>query len=119
MPYSLSVEKEDKYIRADLYDPFTQSDIESAMKEVLMIRQEQELNRILCDQRQLQVPPNDTAGFLTAVQFGSQPYAGTKLAIIRKQTGEERLFEITAANRGVLVKVFEDEEAAKQWLLTE
>ena len=118
MSYSLSVEREDEYIRVDLCDAFAQSDIDSAMKEVLMIRQEQKLNRILCDQRQLQVPPGDTAGFLTAVQFGSQPYAGTKLAIIRRQADEERLFEIAAENRGVLVRVFEDEEAAKQWLLT-
>ena len=116
MSYKLSVENEDKYIRVDLYDRFTQSDIDSAMREVLMIRQEQKLNRILCDQRQLRVPPNDTVGFLTAAQFGSQSYLGTKLAIIRRQVKEERLFEIAAHNRGVIVKIFEDEEEAKQWL---
>jgi hypothetical protein len=118
MPYSLSVESEEEYIRFDLYDTFTQSDIDSAMKEVLKIRQEQKLNRILCDQRQLQVAPNDTVGFLTAEQFGKYPLVGTKLAIIRRQADEERLFEIAAQNRGIIVRVFEDEEAAKQWLLT-
>ena len=96
MSYRLSVEKEDEYIRVDLYDRLTQSNIDSAMKEVLMVRQEQKLRHILCDQRQLQVPPNDTVGFLTAVQFGNESYAGTKLAIIRRQVEEEHLFEIAA-----------------------
>ena len=116
MSYKLSVEREDEYIRVDLYNRLTQSDIDSAMKEILMLRQEQKLRRILCDQRQLQVPPDDTVGVLTAEQFGSGPYAGTKLAIIRKQAKEERLFEIAAHNRGIIVRVFEDEEEAKQWL---
>ena len=119
MSYKLSVEKKDKYIRFDLYDEFTQSDIDSAMKEVLMIRQKQKLNHILCDQRQLKVPPNDTVGFQTALQFGSKPYVGTKLAIIRREIKSERLFEIAAQNRGVAVKIFEDEEEAKQWLNSE
>ena len=118
MSYSLSIEREDEYIRVDLHDPFTQPDIDEAMKEVLRIRQDQNLNCILCDQRKLKVPPNDLTGFFTAKQFGSQPYLGTKLAIIRKQAGEERLFEIAAQNRGVLVKVFDHEAEAKRWLLS-
>ena len=117
MSYRLSIEREDGYIRFELYDTFTQSVIDCAMKDVLNIRQERNLNRILCDQRQLQVPPNDMTGFFTAKQFGSQPYLGTKLAIIRKQVDEERLFEIAAQNRGVLVRVFDEEAAAIQWLL--
>jgi hypothetical protein len=116
MPYKLSIEREDEYIRVDLYGRLTQPDIDSAMKEVLMVCQKQKLHRILCDQRQLQVPPNDTVGFLTAVQFSKGPYAGMKLAIIRRQVEEERLFEIAAHNRGVIVRVFEGEEEAKQWL---
>ena len=116
MSYKLSIEKKDKYIRVELYDSLTQSEIDNAMGEVLKIRQEQKLNRILCDQRQLEVPPNDTVGFQTAVKFGTKPYAGTKLAIIRRQVKKERPFEIAAHNRGVIIKVFEDEEKAKQWL---
>jgi hypothetical protein len=116
MSFRLSVEREGGYIRVDLHEKLTQSDIDNAMEQVLMVRQEHKLNRILCDERQLQVPPNDTAGFLTAVQFGSEHYAGTKLAIIRNQIEEERLFEIAAHNRGVLVKVFLDEDEAQRWL---
>ncbi len=112
----MSIEKEDKYIRFDLYDKLTQDEINSAMRKVLEIRQLHKLNHILCDQRQLEVPPDDLTGFLTALQFGSQPYRGTKLAIIRREVKEERLFEIAAQNRGVIVKIFQDEEEAKQWL---
>jgi hypothetical protein len=117
MSYKVSVEKEDKYIRFDLYDRLTQSEIDSAMKEVLITFQEQKLNRILCDQRQLQVPPDDIVGFFTAEQFGRPPYVGTKLAIIRRRANEGRLFEIAASNRGVNIKIFENEDEAKQWLL--
>ena len=116
MPYKLSVEREDKYIRVDLYDRITQSEIDSAMKIVLIIRQEQQLNCILCDQRQLQVPPDDFAGFQTALQFATRPHAGTKLAIIRRCKHEERLFETAARNRGIIVEIFEEDEEAKQWL---
>lgn len=116
MSYTLSVEEENKCIRVDLHDRLTESEIDSAMKEILAIRQEQKLNRILCDQRQLQVPPGDLLGFFTAERFGGLAYAGTKLAIIRRQATEERLFDIAARNRGVIVKIFEDEEEAKQWL---
>lgn len=117
MPYNMSIENKEGYIRFDLYDPFTQPEIDDAMKEVVEIRTKQKLNRILCDQRELEVPPSDTAGFLTALQFGEQPLVGTKLAIIRRQKDEERLFEIAAQTRGVIVGIFDDEEAAKQWLL--
>jgi hypothetical protein len=118
MPYDLSVEREKGYIRVDLFDPFTQSDIDSAMKEVQEIRQEQKINRILCDQRELQVPPSAMAGFFTAEQFGKPPLVGTKLALLRKRAREESLFEIAAQTRGLIVSVFMDEEEAIQWLLT-
>jgi hypothetical protein len=116
MPYKMRADSKDKYIRFDLYGVLSKSDIDSAMKEVLAIRQAHNLNRILCDQLRLDVPPDDTVGFLTAVKFGAQSFAGTKLAIIRKQAGEERLFDIAAENRGVIVKIFTHEEEAKKWL---
>ena len=119
MPYDLSIEREEGYIRVVLFDPFTQSDIDSAMKEVQEIRQEDKLNRILCDQRELQVPPSATAGFFTAEQFGKPPLVGTKLALLRKRAREESLFEIAAQTRGVIIRVFLDKEEAKQWLLSD
>ena len=119
MPYNLSIKKKQKYIHIDLYDEFTQSDIDNAMKEVLAISQEQNLKHILCDQRQLKVPPNDTVGFMTALQFTSKPYKGMKLAILRRNIVEEHLFDIAAHNRAVIFGVFTDEEEAKQWLHNE
>ena len=118
MPYNLSVEREEGYIRFDLYDPLSQSDIDNAMREVLKFRQEEKLNRILCDHRQLQAPPSETAGFLAALQFGERPLLGTKMALIRRKADEEFLFDIAAQTRGSIIKVFDDEEAAKQWLLS-
>lgn len=106
-------------MRFNLYDSLTQSEIDSAMNEVKMIRQKQKLDLIICDQRQLHTAPNDTVGFLTAVQFGGPAYAGMKVAIIRRELKELRLFEIAARNRGLAVKIFKDEKEAKEWLLNE
>lgn len=39
-----------------------------------------------------------------------------KLAIVRSDITEKRLFEIAANNRGAFVKVFDNEEKAIQWL---
>jgi len=117
MPYNLSIESEEGYIRFDLFDPFTQSEIDEAMKEVLKFRQEEKPKRILCDQRHLQEPPTGIAGYLAAVQLGEHPLVGTKIAIIRKRGDQEYLFDISAQTRGVIVEVFNDEEEAKQWLL--
>jgi len=116
VPYKVSVEKEEGYIRFDLFDRLSESEIDSAMKEVLSIRQEQGLSRILCDQRGLEVSPDDLVAFLTAERFGSLPYAGTKLACIRRQADEERLFDVAVSNRGITIRVFEDEDEAKKWL---
>ncbi|MFC2140640.1 hypothetical protein ACFLQ1_02845, partial [Candidatus Auribacterota bacterium] len=115
MAYNLSINTEEKYIRVDLSEELTESDIHDSMKEVLRVRQEQKLNHILCDERQLQVRPNDSIGLATATRISSGPYVGMKLAIIRKDF-EERLFELVANNRSGIVKVFDDEEKAKQWL---
>ena len=116
MSYSLSINTEEKYIRVDLTGELTRSDIDRAMNEVLRIRQEQGLNHILCDERQLQVWPTDLVGFITALQFTNGPYLGMKLAVIRRNIHEEHIFEIAANNRSGIVRVFDDEEKAKQWL---
>ena len=116
MSYNLSVNKEDKYIHVELYDELTQSDIDRGLKEVLILRQEQKLNHILCDERRLQGRPSDTITFKTATRFTSEPYTGIKLAIIRKSKSEELMFELAANNRSGIVKIFDDEEEAKQWL---
>ena len=119
MPYKVIIEKKDKYIRFNLFNIITKPEIDSAMNEIKVIRQKHKLDRVLCDQRQLQMRPSDTVGFQTAVQFGSPSYRGIKVAIIRRDVKEERLFEIAARNRGLIVKIFEDEEEAKKWLLKE
>jgi hypothetical protein len=117
MPYELSVNHEEQYIRFDLSGTLSQVEINKAMSATQAIREEMNLRCILCDQRQLDTPPSDIVGFLTAEQFGTPPYLGMRLAIIRRDASRERLFDIAAANRGVEIKVFEDEEEAKGWLL--
>ena len=116
MSYSLSVNTEEKYIRVDLSDQLTQSDIDNALNEVLTIHREQKLHHILCDERQLKVWPSDLIGFTTAMRMTNGPYVGMKLAIIRPSSLEEHIFEVAANNRTGIVRVFDNEEEAKQWL---
>jgi hypothetical protein len=71
---------------------------------------------VLCNQYDLEVPPNDMLGFFTAQKLSSGTYGEFKLAIVRSDTTKERLFEIAANNRGAIVEVFDDEEKAIQWL---
>jgi hypothetical protein len=117
MAYTVSIDTGEGYMRFELAGTLTKEEIDSAMAEVLALRKEHGISRILCDQRRLTTPPDDTRGFLTAMQFGTEPYAGIKLAIIRNRAREERLFDIASSNRGVPVKIFDDEEQAKRWLL--
>jgi len=116
MPYRLSVNTEEGYVRCDLSDTLSQAEIDSAIAELGAIRQEHGISHILCDERDLRVPPNDVVGFFTARRLTSGPFAGIKLAIIRTDTTKERLFEVAASNRGATVQVFDDEKKAIQWL---
>lgn len=116
MSYRFSVNSEEKYVRFDLSGELTQSDIDNAIADLQRVQEKHKLNCVLCNQRDLQVPPNDLVGFFTAKRLSGKPFAGIKLAIVRTDTTKERLFEIAASNRGAIVKVFNDEEEAKRWL---
>jgi len=114
MSYDLRVE-EDGYIRVTLHGQLTQEDIDQALEEILSIRQKQNVKNILCDQRDLQAPPHDIVVYETAKRFASGPFMGMRLAILRTKVPIEHLFETVARNRAGLVRVFDDEEKAKQW----
>ena len=116
MPYRLSVNSEEEHARFDLSGTLSEAEIHSAIEELQVIRESQGIRHVLCDQRDLRVPPNDFIGLLTAEQLSSGPFVGLKLAIIRPDTTETRLFEIAAKNRGTFVEIFDDEEEARIWL---
>ena len=116
MTYRLSINNEEKFVRFDLSGKLTESEIDSAIADLQRIREKQKLNCVLCNQYDLEVPPNDLVGFFTAKRLSSGSFVGIKLAIVRSDTTKERLFEIAASNRGAIVKVFDDEEKAIHWL---
>jgi hypothetical protein len=116
MPYRLSINRTKKYIRFKLTGELTEPEIDSAIKDLQRARQKHKLNCILCDQLKLQVPPDNLVGFLTVHKLTSNPFVGLKLAIVRPDTTQERLFGIAANNRGAMVKVFGNEEEAQRWL---
>lgn len=116
MPYRCTVDAEEQYVRFDLSGGLTQPEIDNAIEDLQTVREKQKLTHVLCVQTDLTVPPDDGIGFRTAEQLSTGPFRGLKLAIVRRESTEERLFEIAANNRGAIVEVFTDEEEAKRWL---
>jgi hypothetical protein len=116
MAYSLSVNEQEKYIEFKLSGELTEPEINSAIMDLQRERDKHKFSCVLCDQLDLQVPPDDLAGFFAAKRLSSGPFAGIKLAIVRTDATKERLFEIAANNRSAVVKVFDNRDEAKQWL---
>ena len=116
MPYRLSVNEDKGYIRFDLTGELTKPDIGGAIRDLMITMEKHGFANVLCDERELEVPPSDMVGFSTAEKLTSKEFAHMKLAIIRAGGTKERLFEIAAANRGAKVRVFTDEEEAVGWL---
>ena len=115
--YDISVNLEEEHILVHLHGELTKADIVAALKEILIIRQQENLNNILCNQRQLQVSPSIMTIFDTACRFADVPFNGMKLAIVRESMPEKMpFFETAATNRARAVKVFDNDEEAKQWL---
>jgi len=117
MSYNLSVKHEEKYICIEVCDELTQKDIDDALKEIENIRREQKVDNILCDQHKLQIPPQIALIFETAKRLAAEPFIGMRLAIVRKTLPDEHFFENVANNRSGTVKIFDDEEKAKDWFL--
>lgn len=116
MSYRLSIDNGGEYIRIELHGTLTQVDIDEALKEILAIRRQHKLDRILCDQRKLRIPPNNIVVFDTAKQISSGPFTGMKLAILRETIPERHFFQTVATNRSGIVKIFDEEAEAKRWL---
>lgn len=119
MAYNITINKSEQFIRFDLINRLTQSDIDSAIEVIEKVQQKQSLKSILCDQSRLEVRPIESVGFLTAKRLTKAPFLGLKIAIVRNDERKEHLFEFTANLRAGRVKVFGDEEKAKIWLDSE
>jgi hypothetical protein len=116
MSYDMSVDRKEGYILVQLHDELTKADIESALEKILIIRRQEKVNKILCNARQLQVPPGTMTIFDTARRFAGDTFSGMKLAIVRKSLPEGmHFFETVATNRSGIVRVFDSEEEANKW----
>lgn len=117
MSYDISVNREEGYILINLYEELTKADIDAALEQILIIRRQEKVNKILCNQRRLNVPPSIMTIFDTACRFAGEPFIGMKLAIVRESMPEGmHFFETVATNRARDVKVFNNDEEAKKWL---
>ncbi|MCK4414976.1 MAG: STAS/SEC14 domain-containing protein [Candidatus Eisenbacteria sp.] len=117
MPCDLSVDAAGRLILVHLSGAVTDRDIVAALEEILNIRGEQQIDRILCDQRAMESAP-DTLGVLDAARtFSLGPFRGMRLAILRAAMPEgPHFFETACRNRMADVRVFDDEEEAREWL---
>jgi len=115
MSYEAHVEA-DGCIRVAIHDELTPADIDKAMQEILTARKEHGATKILCDQRDMKVPPSEIVVFETAKRFSGDAFSDMKLAILRNSIPEDHLFETVARNRTALARVFDDEGKARLWL---
>ncbi|MBN1384426.1 MAG: STAS/SEC14 domain-containing protein [Elusimicrobia bacterium] len=117
MGYDINVSKKQGGIIIYPLGEFTRQDIDELLEKISNIRKEYGMNKIVCDQRRLQVPPSIATIIETAQRFTEDPFTGMKLAIVRKTIPNEmHLFETVVSNRSGVVKIFDDEEKAWEWL---
>ncbi|MCK4414820.1 MAG: hypothetical protein KAY32_14895 [Candidatus Eisenbacteria sp.] len=119
MPYDLSIDRTRRYILVRPLGTLSESDIAEALEGILVIRREEKLDRILCDQRAMEVAPDTLVIFEAARTFSLGPFRGMRLAILRAtMPAGPHFFETAARNRMADVRVFDDEEKARTWLLS-
>ncbi len=120
MPYDLSIHENKRYMYIRIHGELTQSDMDDAFDNILRCQSQYHLNLILCDQRSMEIPPNIMDVFSAAKRFSDQPFRGMRLAILRHVIPQEyHFFETVARNRSASVRVFDNEETAANWLVSQ
>ena len=117
MPYVLRLDEGTQCILVYPSGQLSASDIDEALKEILALRLEKGVERILCDQRGLESAPSLPDIYNAAATFAEGPLRGMRLAIVRATMPQRtHFFETVAVNRSAAVRVFDDEDAARIWL---
>ena len=117
MPYVLRLDERGQCILVYPKGHLSTSEIDDGLKEILALRLEKGVERILCDQRGLESAPSLPDIYKAAATFAEGPLRGMRLAIVRATMPQRtHFFETVAVNRSAAVRVFDDENRARGWL---
>lgn len=113
----LEIDEQGRCIRIRIIGRLNASDIDAVLASIAKIRQQHGINGILCDRREMSSAPDLLAIFRAGVEFCDHRYHGMRLAIVKDSRPEDMtFFETVTSNRGGLVRAFDDEMSATQWL---
>lgn len=117
MPYELTVDHEEDYIRITVIGELSIEDIEGIIEKTLVIRQKHGIKQILSDHRSVTALPSIINLYKLGETLANELFYGVRLAVIGGALHEsEKFTETVAANRGVNVRIFKEEQAARKWL---
>jgi hypothetical protein len=124
MPYELKVDEADAILEVCVYGILSFEELCASRSEAANMLQEKHLQRLLVDLRDFQTSPR--IGTLQNYQFGASfreagiPGATRIAHVLPKDpvnVDNVKFLATVAFNRGVLVKEFDDVDAARNWLL--
>ena len=116
MPDTVSLNEDTGIITVESHGVVSEKDIGESIEKVRKILNEKGMNRILVDTTRQEIMP-DTMGIFRLFSTFPRDF---KLAVLRKPsqvTADDLVFaENVGANRGVQIRLFEEESQALQWL---
>ena len=117
MPDEIRVNENDSIIEIISSATLTKQDMKATKSKIQEIFTEKAVNRVLIDTTRIESPPHSIDIFNAIV---TQPQ-GFKIAILVTPSSpitEDMYFaENAGINRGIIIKVFTDENEARQWLV--
>ncbi len=117
MPYAITVDREEDYIGVQVFGRLSLEEVNELMAKTSDIRQNHGLDRILSDHRGVTDLPGIADLYKLGKSLAEELFHGAKLAVIGGALqNDEEFAEDVAVNRGVDVRLFHEEQAAREWL---
>ena len=113
MPYKINPDSEKKILRLQFASNSTIKDWKSALEQVERLSEELDIYRVLVDVRE----QTDTASASECYDFASHlPHSIAFAVLCEIQLAEHHFIELIARWRGAIVKDFDSERDAIEWL---
>ena len=117
MPDEIRVNETEKIIEIVSSGSLTKQDMEKTKTMIQQIRAEKAFNRVLIDTTKVKSAP-DSIDIFDAIATQARDF---KIAIVvtpsNLMTEDMYFAETVGSNRGIIIKVFTDENEARQWLV--
>ncbi len=120
MPYDLSVPDGANYVQIKWHGHATSTEMERSGVEALTFAAEKKIWKVLIDVTELESCQDTIDLFSQTVAHSRLDPPGPRAALLGRadQEADLRFIENVGSNRGMLLKVFRDLQAAVEWLST-